>query len=362
MANETICYIGLGSNLGDRAEHIAGSVKMLAGTEGIEVSRTSEVLETSPLAGADQPKYLNAVAEIKTTLTAGSLFKRLAEIEDSLGRLREKKWSSRTIDLDLLLFGGEIIKEPQLTVPHLQMHLRSFVLAGLCQLNPELIHPVLSVTVGELASRLNGCDFALEPEQPQLISIAGLIGVGKTTLTTKLAERFNCHCIFEPYQKNPFMPDVYAGKKEFALDSELYWLITRAEQLKPDMLEKAAISISDFIFDKTSIYAGNWLNDRQLKLYEKIAPLFSSMTADPVLVIYLKDPGQNCLGRIAKRNRPYEQKIELPFLDALEAGYDKLLSNWKTCPVMTLQKSEFDYMNDANIDNLTNQIKNYVAV
>ena len=362
MANETICYIGLGSNLGDREEHITRSLKILAGTEGIELLRTSDVLETSPLAGADQPKYLNAVTEINTTLTAEALFNRLAEIEDSLGRVREKKWSPRTIDLDLLLFDRQVINTSDLTVPHPQMHLRSFVLTGLCQLNSELIHPVLSVTVSELASRLNGCDFVLNRQLPQLISIAGLIGVGKTTLTKKLAERLDCTCIFEPYQENPFMPDVYAGKKQFALDSELFWLTSRAEQLKTDMLKKAAICISDYIFEKTRIYAEKWLNDRQMDLYENISPPFSSMAAQPVLVVYLKDSGQNCLDRIVKRNRPYEQKIELPFLEALEAGYEKLLSDWKTCPVMRLQKSKFDYMNDANIDNLTNQIKNYVAV
>ena len=82
----------------------------------------------------------------------------MIEIENRLGRVRQEKWSPRTIDLDLLLFDDKIIDTAELTVPHLQMHLRSFVLKGLCRLNPDLIHPVMKVTVKELAARLNGGD------------------------------------------------------------------------------------------------------------------------------------------------------------------------------------------------------------
>jgi 2-amino-4-hydroxy-6-hydroxymethyldihydropteridine diphosphokinase len=116
----------------------------------------SDIIETGPLGKSDQPKYLNAVAELKTTLSAEDLYRMLAGIETSLGRVRQGKWAPRTIDLDLLLFGREIIDSPDLIVPHPQMHLRSFVLKGLCQLAGDLIHSVMKESATELARRLSG--------------------------------------------------------------------------------------------------------------------------------------------------------------------------------------------------------------
>ena len=102
-------YIGLGSNLGDREESIRSAVEMLAETENVEILRVSETIETAPLGQANQPKYLNAVAEIETTLSSEDLHKTIVDIETFLGREKKEKWASRIIDLDLLLFGREII-------------------------------------------------------------------------------------------------------------------------------------------------------------------------------------------------------------------------------------------------------------
>ncbi len=358
----TIAYIGLGSNLGDREDFIHKALKMLAETKDVEVAHTSDLIETAPLAGANQPRYLNAVAKIKTALTAEDLHKILVSVETSLGRVREEKWSSRTIDLDLLLFDGEIINSPDLTVPHPQMHLRSFVLKGLCQLSAELPHPAIKEPMKELAERLNNTDFVLNPELPQLVNVAGIIGVGKTTLTKKLSDLLGGKCVLEPYDTNPFMPDVYAGRKELALDSQLFFLTGRIEQLNHNTLARGQIAVSDYIFDKELIYARRLLNTQQLALYEKIYPLFSAEVTPPVLVIYLTDSVQNCLERIHRRNRPYEQQIKLQFLEVLNSDYEQLFSRWKTCPVIRLSASKFDYMKEGNIDHLTNQIRSYTAV
>ena len=327
---------------------------MLAETERIEVTHVSDLLETAPLAGKKQPNYLNTVAEIKTTLTAEDLHRKLRDIEVSLGRTQREKWSPRTIDLDLLLFGRQTINSPDLTVPHPQMHLRSFVLKGLCQLNARLLHPVIKEPVDELAARLNDTDFVLNPEQPQLVSIAGIIGVGKTTLAKNLSALLGCKCLLEPYDSNPFMPDVYAGRKEMALDSQLFFLTHRVEQLNHNTLTPGQIAISDYIFDKELIYAKRLLNAEQLSLYEKIHRPSGAKVAAPVLVIYLRDSAQKCLERIHKRNRPYEQKIELQFLEALNADYEQLFTDWKTCPVIRTSIG-------ADIDHLISQIKGYVA-
>ena len=362
MAKAITAYIGLGSNLGDRQSYIRNAVKSLSETAAIKVTGVSSLIETAPLGNNSQPKYLNAVAEVETTLSADELLKKLIETEKSLGRKRTVKWAPRTIDLDILLYGDVVINRPDLTIPHSQMHLRSFILKGMCELNKDLLHPVLKVTMNELASRLAGCDYMINPELPQLICIDGVIGVGKTTLCRKLSEEFGCKAVFEPYDENPFMPDVYTGKKELALDSELFFLVSRAEQLHCDSLQKGDAVISDYVFDKELIFARMWLNGNQTALHEKIYPAFAAKIAVPVLVIYLQDSAENCLKRIHKRNRPYEQDIEISFLKSLEKGYELLFGNWKICPVMRVPTGDLDYSKEETIERLINQIKSYIAV
>ena len=131
MRTLTTAYIGLGSNLADRQGNINKALKLLTETKKVQVVRTSSLIETTALGNANQPDYLNAVTEIKTSLSAEDLHRKLIEIEASLGRVREGKWSPRTIDLDIWLFGAEAIESTNLTVPHPQLHLRSFVLKGL---------------------------------------------------------------------------------------------------------------------------------------------------------------------------------------------------------------------------------------
>jgi 2-amino-4-hydroxy-6-hydroxymethyldihydropteridine diphosphokinase len=354
-------YIGLGSNLGNRQDNINSAIKLLSEAADIEVVRVSELIETAPLAQANQPKYINAVAELKTGLNPDDLLKILINVETALGRMRLEKWSSRIIDLDILLYGTEVISSPYLTIPHSQMHLRSFVLEGLTALNGDLLHPVMKEPFNELARRLNGGDFVINLSLPQLVSIAGIIGVGKTTLAKKLAARLDCQMIPEPYNTNPYLPDVYAGKQELALDSQLYFLTARAEQLNNSTLEKGQTYISDYVFDKELIYSRQTLTREQLTLYDKIYQSSNFTVASPVLVIYLLDSPQNCLERIHKRNHPNEKKIELQYLENLEAEYSQLFSNWKTCPVIRKKTSEVDYSKEENIEHLAEQIKHYIA-
>jgi len=381
MAKATTAYIGLGSNLGNRQQHIKTALEKLSEAEQIELVRVSEVIETAPLAAqatagaaANQPRYLNAVAEIKTTLSAENLHRKAAEIEISLGRVRQtngstgspsraksREWSPRTIDLDLLLYDEKIINRANLMVPHPQMHLRSFVLKGLCELNGKLVHPVLKESIDELTARLNGMDFVINPDLPQVVSMAGIIGVGKTTLTKRLSKLFGRKAIFEAYDRNPFLPQVYAGKNELALDSQLYFLTSRVAQLNNHSLSAGEIVFADYVFDKELIYAKQLLNAEQLALYNKIHEQIISDVAAPVLVIYLTDSVGNCLERIHRRNRPYEQKIEPQFLDSLIRGHEKLFADWKKCPVIRQQMPDFDSGKDADVERLAKQIKSYVA-
>jgi 2-amino-4-hydroxy-6-hydroxymethyldihydropteridine diphosphokinase len=136
----TVAYIGLGSNLGDREENLRAALERLAELGAL---RVSSVRETDPVGFTDQPRFVNAVAQLETDLGAGALLGRLLEIERELGRdrSREERWGPRMIDLDLLLYGGEVIDEPGLTVPHPRLAERRFVLEPLHELTPDLALP-----------------------------------------------------------------------------------------------------------------------------------------------------------------------------------------------------------------------------
>ena len=125
------CYIGIGSNLGDRLKYIENAIQKLNETKGIEVKKVSSIYETDPLSGPIQGKYLNGVIEIETEIEPRELLTRLLDIEIQLGRKRTVKNGPRTIDLDILLFGDQKIDEPDLKIPHPRMCGREFVMKPL---------------------------------------------------------------------------------------------------------------------------------------------------------------------------------------------------------------------------------------
>lgn len=354
-------YIGFGSNLGDRHGYINRAVKELNRLEAISVDKLSDMIETPPLAGMDQPPYINAVASLSTTLGPEELFQQMQAIEDKLERTRDGQWQPRTIDLDLLVYKGVVLDTPELTIPHHQMHLRSFVLDGMCQLAPRLVHPTLQQTMTDLALRLNGKSFALNANIPQLISIAGIIGVGKTTLASRLAATLGCPLLREAYDTNPYMPEVYAGKMDLALKSQLYFLDTRLHQLSRDNLPSTGIFLTDYIFDKDHIFAARTVTPTQFAEYCRVYRQVASYVTTPVLVIHLKDKPQAAMERIHKRNRPYEQKIKLKSLKQLAADYKNLFDHWDKSPVITISVSKFNCMDPPSVAMLAAQVERYIC-
>ena len=136
-------FVGLGSNLGEREATLWKALEGLGATEGIEVLAISSFRETEPVGVVDQPRFVNAAAALETSLSPRELLERLLDVERSLGRHRavEERWGPRTLDLDLLLYGGESIDEPGLEVPHPRLTERAFVLEPLLELDPDLRLP-----------------------------------------------------------------------------------------------------------------------------------------------------------------------------------------------------------------------------
>lgn len=147
-------YVGLGSNLGDRAGHLLLAVRGMLDAS-LDVIRLSSIYETAPVDNVNQPLFLNLVAELRgPTLPASEqLLARLLRLEYALGRTRDVPMGPRTIDLDLLIVKDERITTQFLTLPHPRLHLRRFVLVPLNELVPDLIHPALSKPIHELLNK-----------------------------------------------------------------------------------------------------------------------------------------------------------------------------------------------------------------
>ena len=143
-------WIGIGSNLGSRLGHIRKGLALLRRLPGTSLRAVSSVYHTVPVGMTEQPRFLNAVCEIETELSAEKLMHELLTIEDLCGRVRRDTWGPRTLDLDLLVYDGETRETESLTLPHPRMTDRSFVLVPLAEIAPDLVVPGVGRTVGEL--------------------------------------------------------------------------------------------------------------------------------------------------------------------------------------------------------------------
>lgn len=150
----TQVYLSLGSNIGDRKQHLERAVQCLKEDEKIRQVVVSDWLETKPYGMVEQDDFLNGAAGLQTLYTPEELLERLHEIERQGGRERTVHWGPRTIDLDVIFYGDRIVQTEELTIPHREMHLRQFVLEPLAQIAPWAVHPVLGQTVMELEEKV----------------------------------------------------------------------------------------------------------------------------------------------------------------------------------------------------------------
>lgn len=150
---QSVAYIGLGSNLGDRIAYLGAAIKSIKHLG--DVIAISSVYESDPHGvDEDQPLYLNMVISIRTRLNPTELLAQLLEIERANGRVRRRVNESRTLDLDVLMVDEQVLELPDLTVPHPRMHERGFVIIPLAEIAPHASHPILNSTASDIAADL----------------------------------------------------------------------------------------------------------------------------------------------------------------------------------------------------------------
>lgn len=155
MTNKSaLAFIGIGSNLKDKEDNIHKAIKLIRGLDTTKVLDISSLYKTSPVGLLDQDWFINAVIKISTSLSPNALMNSLLGIEDKMGRIRREKWGERIIDLDILFYDDIILNEEGITLPHLYLHERKFVLKPFLDIDPDFVHPVFMKSIRQLYDEL----------------------------------------------------------------------------------------------------------------------------------------------------------------------------------------------------------------
>jgi 2-amino-4-hydroxy-6-hydroxymethyldihydropteridine diphosphokinase len=297
----SFCLVALGSNLGDRATLIESAVARLGSEPGITALAVSSLHETQPVGGAPgQQPFLNAVAAFDTDLAPPTLLALLQRIEHDLGRQRTEHWGARTIDLDLLLFGNQVIDAPQLVVPHPRMAFRRFVVQPAAEVAPRLMHPTIGWTMARLLEHL---DAALP-----YVALLGMPGSGKTHLATGIATAVSGRYLADPAALTECRPVDRESGPALAQDVEL--LAARARLLDRANWSEASIpAISDFYLDQGLAYAETRLPADELAAFRREFEARAAQVVLPKLLVVLDTRRSTPPGEGANDNGPSDNPL-----------------------------------------------------
>lgn len=195
----------------------------------------------------------------------------------------------------------------------------------------------------------------------RFISIAGIVGVGKTTLAENLASELTAELILEEYDKNPFLADQVEGKSEAALPSELFFLFSRARQLRRDHTDKFPILVCDYVFQKNRLFAEMNLNAQEYDTYRRLEHSVEPYIALPDVVIYLIGDIEICLERIVRRGRPFERAFSVEFLQQLHEVYERLFHDWRPCPVVRIDADQYDFRRQEDVRQILSRLDERVC-
>ncbi|MBA3980316.1 MAG: deoxynucleoside kinase [Alcanivorax sp.] len=185
---------------------------------------------------------------------------------------------------------------------------------------------------------------------PRFIAVEGPIGVGKTTLARRLAETFNYEVLLEQADDNPFLERFYREPRRYALQTELFFLFQRAEQLR-DLKQNSLfeqVRVSDFLIDKNELFAEVTLDEDEFSLYRNVHQHLTLDAPRPDLVIYLQAPTPVLLQRIGKRGLAHERTIDADYLDRLNNAYARFFHFYDDAPLLIINAADIDFAGDDN--------------
>jgi deoxyadenosine/deoxycytidine kinase len=197
-------------------------------------------------------------------------------------------------------------------------------------------------------------------ENLRYIAIEGPIGVGKSSLAELISKEFNGRTLIEEVDANPFLPKFYSDIKKYALQTQLFFLLSRYQQQK-DMFQPELFNtmvISDYLFAKDRIFAYLNLDENELALYEQVFRLLDVRISKPDLVIYLQASTEVLQERIKRRNKDYESAIKDDYLEKLTDAYNRYFFYYTDTPLLVVNTTDIDFVNNsADFSSLIKEIR-----
>ncbi|WP_026935181.1 2-amino-4-hydroxy-6-hydroxymethyldihydropteridine diphosphokinase [Christiangramia echinicola] len=362
MKSPKTVILALGSNIGDRLGYLQMALEKIHQNIGwiLEVSKIYE----TPAWGFEGNAFFNACISVSTRLDAQDVLTQLLDIENELGRERSnaENYQNRTIDLDILLFGEEVIETGSLIVPHPGIPDRSFVLQPLNDIAASEKHPVSGKRMSQLlkettdtseisvtAEKLTKPEMNFNFPTCNYIAVEGNIGAGKTSFSTMISEDFNAKLILERFKDNPFLPKFYENKERYAFPLEMSFLADRYQQLSDDLAQYDLFKdfvISDYDVFKSLIFAKITLHEDEYSLYHKLFHLMYKELVKPELYIYLYQNTDRLLENIKKRGRDYEQNIQPEYLIDINKSYLNFIKSQSNMKVQVIDISGLDFVSN----------------
>lgn len=361
MVRKQKVYLSLGSNMGNRHATLQKAIFRIQQRAG-SVLDISSVYE-NPSVGFEGGDFLNICISLLTPLSPEKLLSTLLQIEREFGRIRAKTggYGSRTLDIDIIFYGSEVINTDALVVPHPQMQHRNFVLKPLADIAPQFYHPVLQKDTRNLLQECKDRSKFTKKKhklfkdrsglfsQLQFLAIEGNIGAGKTTLSKMIAEDFNAKLVLERFADNPFLPKFYEDRSRYAFPLEMSFLADRYQQFMDDTSQFDLFKnfmVSDYDIFKSLIFAKVTLQQEEFNLYRKLFNFMYKEVKKPEIYLYLYQNTERLLANIKKRGRDYEQGIDSGYLEKINRGYLDFIKDHPQQNSMVLDMAELDFVNN----------------
>jgi len=369
-------YFSLGTNLGNRLEHLQQSIFLL-GKEIGKIKELSKIYETASW-GFEGNDFLNMCVCLETQMDAPEVLVRILDIEKKMGRDRTSSSSSyvsRNVDIDIIFFNQDIIDTDTLTVPHQKMTERRFVLRPLADIAPQFYHPILGRDVRNLLQECKDTSAIHKTElrllktrealfsKMEFIAIEGNIGAGKTSLAQKIAADFNAKLILERFADNPFLPNFYQDQARYAFPLEMSFLADRYQQFSDDTSQYdlfKSFMVSDYDIFKSLIFAKITLQKDEFILYRKIFDFMYKEVKKPRIYVFLYQTTERLLENIKKRGRDYEQEMKLDYLEKINRGYFDYIKGFPELQSLVIDISNKDFLSSQDdYENILIAIQNY---